>query len=103
MTRTEVGTAIFLAILASLQVADAVTTRMVLDAGGSEGNPLMTWAAESMSRLLVVKAVWMALVARVAWACRMSGWPVVWLALACIFCTGVAVWNMSNLVVAAGT
>ncbi len=100
MTRTEVGTVTFLTILALLQVADAATTRMVLDAGGSESNPLMVWAAESLPRLLLVKVVAVAVIARFAWACRTSGWPVFWLAFGCTFYTGVVMWNLSNLAVA---
>lgn len=100
MTRTEVGTVTFLTILALLQVADAATTRMVLDAGGSEGNPFMVWAAESLPRLLLVKVIGVAVIARFAWTCRTSGWPVFWLASACTFYSAVVLWNLSNLAVA---
>ena len=100
VTRTEVGTVTFLTILALLQVADAATTRMVLDAGGSESNPLMVWAAESLPRLLLVKVIGVAVIARFAWTCRTSGWPVFWLASACTFYSAVVLWNLSNLAVA---
>ena len=102
MTRTEVGTVTFLTILALLQVADAATTRIVLNAGGSESNPLMVWAAESLPRLLFVKAMGVAVVAWYAWSCRTSGWPVFWLAVTCTFYSGVVLWNLSNLVIVAG-
>ena len=100
MTRTEVGTVAFLAILTLLQVADVATTRAVLDAGGSEGNPFMVWATESLPRLLLVKVIGIAVIARFAWSCRSSGWPVLWLASACTFYSAVVLWNLSNLVVA---
>ena len=62
----------------------------------------MGWAAESLPRLLLVKVIGVAVIARFAWLCRESGWPVLWLAFACTFYSVVVLWNLSNLVITAG-
>ena len=60
---------LMLAVLAVLNAVDLVTTRMVLDAGGTEGNPLMAPIIHHPVAPILVKTVAIALVACLLRAC----------------------------------
>ena len=73
-----------IAILIALQIADGVTTYMVLTRGGSELNPVVDWLIKKLgleTGLFVAKGVAIALIAGVGFALGLPDW---WLALMCV-------------------
>lgn len=61
---------LMLAMLAALNILDLVTTRMVLDAGGTEGNPLMAPIIHHPVAPILVKTAAIVLI-----ACLLRGCP----------------------------
>jgi hypothetical protein len=62
-------TVVLVAVLAVLNLADLVTTRMVLDRGGSEGNPVMRPFVDGMWGAALIKFACLALIATLAARC----------------------------------
>lgn len=64
--------ALLVAVLTVLNLLDLVTTRLVLDRGGNEGNPLMEPVVTDFWGALALKAVFLAVIALLAVRCIRS-------------------------------
>jgi hypothetical protein len=62
-------TVVLVAVLAVLNLADLVTTRMVLDRGGAESNPVMRPFVDGMWGAVAIKVACLALIAVLATRC----------------------------------
>jgi hypothetical protein len=89
-----------LLILGGLNILDLVSTKLVLEAGGAEANPIMAPIIHHPVAPAVVKAAGFALVAQVLQACPPRS-VVVDRALAVVtgVYTAVVAWNLINLLV----
>ena len=89
---------LMLAVLAALNALDLVTTRMVLDAGGTEGNPLMAPIIEHPVAPILVKTAAIVLIACMLRVCPPRS-RVVDIGLAGVTFGYMIVvsWNMLNL------
>ena len=89
---------LMLAMLAALNALDLVTTRMVLDAGGTEGNPLMAPIIEHPVAPILVKTVAIVLIACLLRVCPPRSRVVDIGLLGVTFGYMIVVsWNMLNL------
>jgi hypothetical protein len=88
---------VLVAVLAVLNFADLVTTRMVLDRGGAEGNPVMRPFVEGVWAAAGIKLTCVALIAVLASRCVASA-RIRWgLALVDGWYAVVVVWNLAVL------
>jgi hypothetical protein len=89
-----------LVVLAVLNVLDLISTRLVLDAGGEEGNPLMAPIIHHPYAPVLVKGAGLALVALVLRSCPPRS-AIVDRALCAVTALYLAIvtWNLTNLAV----
>jgi hypothetical protein len=83
-----------LVALAALNLADLITTRLVLDRGGAEGNPLMRPLVEGLWPALSSKALCLVLIAALAVRCPRPRWTVRLLAPVTVWYGLVVAWNV---------
>jgi hypothetical protein len=85
---------LLLVALIALNLADLVTTRLVLDRGGAEGNPLMRPLVEGLWPALSSKVLCLVLVAALAVRCPRPRWTVRLLAPVTVWYGLVVAWNL---------
>jgi hypothetical protein len=87
-------TRLLVLLLGVLNIADLVTTRLVLDRGGSEGNPVMAPLVEGMWAAALLKLGCVALIAVLAQRC-LGSVRVRWgLLIVCSWYAAVVSWNL---------
>jgi hypothetical protein len=92
---------VLVAVLSALNLADLVTTRLVLDRGGDEGNPVMRPFVEGMWGAALLKLTCLALIALLARRC-LGSQRVRWgLVLVVGWYIAVVAWNVAVLARAA--
>jgi hypothetical protein len=91
-------TVVLVALLALLNLADLLTTRLVLRRGGAEGNPLMRPFVDTMWGAAAVKVVCLALIAALASRCLGSVKARRGLAFVVAWYGFVVAWNVTVLV-----
>jgi hypothetical protein len=88
-------------ILAILNLADLVTTRLVLDRGGAEGNPVMRPFVDQVWDAALLKCSCVVLIAALVSRCSTSLRVRVGLALVVAWYAVVVTWNVAVLARAA--
>jgi hypothetical protein len=97
----DVRPARLVAILAILNLADLVTTRLVLDRGGAEGNPVMRPFVNEVWDAALLKGSCVVLIAALVSRCSTSLRVRVGLALVVAWYAVVVTWNLAALARAA--
>lgn len=84
-------------VLVALNAADLVTTRLVLDRGGTEANPLLEPVVASMVGAVAVKALCLAVIGSLLARCRPSARVVTVLVAVNVWYAFVVLWNVRVL------
>lgn len=93
--RARVG-ALF-AVLVALNAADLVTTRLVLDRGGAEANPLLEPVVANLLGAVAVKALCLAVIGALLARCRRTARVAVLLVAVDAWYAIVVLWNVRVL------
>jgi hypothetical protein len=93
----DVRPALLVAILAILNLGDLVTTRLVLDRGGAEGNPVMRPFVAEVWDAALLKCSCVVLIAALVSRCSTSLRVRVGLALVVAWYAVVVTWNLAML------
>jgi hypothetical protein len=91
-------TVVLIALLAALNLADLLTTRLVLERGGAEGNPVMRPFVDGVWAAAAVKVICLALIAALASRCLGSVKARRGLMLVVAWYTIVVAWNLTIVV-----
>ena len=86
----------YLYAMIGLQIADALTTYLIIKRGGRELNPVLLWFAEKLKSITNAKWAWLVIAKILAAAAAIAAFPYMpeWLQLAlCVFYLFVVVRN----------
>lgn len=85
------------ALLVALNAADLVTTRLVLDRGGAEANPLLEPVVASVLGAVALKAMCLAIIGLLLARCRRTTRVVALLVAVDVWYAFVVLWNVRVL------